>query len=177
MGQTTFSGPVRSSNGFISMGAGAVKDIPNGLTALTLTVADYAGRLITVNDIAMTITLPTIIATADSPYAGPGSDPNNQNNLGAVYSFYIATASTALKISTDGTDKYVGSLSVVATDAAGATTSFVPIAANDVINLNGNTTGGAVGSVITITALASLQYLVTGRVVGTGVIATPFANS
>jgi hypothetical protein len=38
---------------------------------------------------------------------------------------------------------------MVATDDAGATTGYAPAAANDVINLNGTTTGGAAGSVIT----------------------------
>ena len=177
MGMSTFQGPVRSLNGFIGQGPGMIKDIVNGQTALTLDVASYAGRIITVNDAAMTITLPTIIATADAAYSGPGSDPNNTNNLGTSYTFYIATASTALKIATDGTDKFVGSISVVATDAAGATTSYAPAAANDVINLNGTTTGGIVGSIVTVTAIASLQYMVTGIVLGSGVIATPFANT
>lgn len=177
MGMSTFQGPVRSMNGFIGTGPGMIKDIANGQTALTLDVANYAGRIITVNDAAMTITLPTIIATADGVYSGPGSDPSNTNNLGSTYTFYIATASTALKIATDGTDKFVGSISVVATDAAGATTSYAPAASNDVVNLNGTTTGGIVGSIVTVTAIGALQYMVTGIVLGSGVIATPFANS
>ena len=176
MGMSTFQGPVRSLNGFIGTGAGMIKDIANGQTALTLDVASYAGRIITVNDAAMTITLPTIIATADSAYAGPGADPNNTNNLGSSYTFFIATASTALKIGTDGTDKFVGSLTMVDT-TAGATTTFVPAAANDFINLTGTTAGGAVGSMFTITAIAALQYMVTGTLIGSGTMVTPFANA
>lgn len=177
MGMSSFQGPVRSFNGFIGQGPGMVQTIANGSTALTLDVASYAGRIIVVDDAAMTITLPTIIATADSAYAGPGSDPNNSNNLGTSYTFYIARASTALKIGTDGTDKFVGSLAMVATDDAGATTAYAPAAANDFINLNGTTTGGIVGSIITVTAIASLQYMVQGALLGSGVVATPFANS
>jgi len=177
MAISTFQGPVRSLNGFIGMGPGMIKDIVNGQTALTLDVASYAGRLITVNDAAMTITLPTIIATADSPYAGPGSDPNSTNNLGTSYTFYIATASTGLKIATDGTDKFVGSIFMVDTDSTDVVTGYAPAAANDVINLNGTTTGGIVGSIITVTAVASLQYMVSGVLLGSGVVATPFANS
>lgn len=177
MGMSTFQGPVRSLNGFIGQGPGTIKDIPNGLTALTLDVASYAGRVITVNDAAMTITLPTIIATADGAYSGPGSDPNNTNNLGTSYIFYVATASTGLKIATDGTDKFVGSLLMVDTDSSDVVTGYAPAAANDVISLNGTTTGGIVGSVITVTAIASLQYMVSGVLLGSGVVATPFANT
>lgn len=177
MGMTTFQGPVRSLNGFIGQGPGMVQTVPNGSTTLTLDVASYAGRIIYVDDAAMTITLPTIIASADSPYAGPGSDPNNTNNLGSRYTFYIARAATALKIGTDGTDKFVGAIEMVATDAAGATTAYAPAAANDFINLNGTTTGGIVGSYIVVTAIAAAQYMVQGVLLGSGVVATPFANS
>ena len=177
MPMTTFQGPVRSFNGFIGQGPGMIKNIATGQTALTLDVASYAGRTITVNDAALTITLPTIIASADGSYAGPGSDPNNTNNLGTSYTFYIATASTALKIATDGTDKFVGAIEMVATDAAGATTAYAPGASNDVISLNGTTTGGIVGSIVTVTAIASLQYMVQGVLLGSGVVATPFADS
>lgn len=177
MATTTFQGPVRSLNGFIGQGAGMIQNIPTGSTTVAMDVASYAGRIITVNDDARTITLPTIISAADSPYAGPGSDPNNTNNLGTSYTFFISLASSALKIGTDGTDKFVGSISMVATDAAGATTTYAPAAANDFINLNGTTTGGIVGSVITITAVATAQYMVTGVVLASGVVATPFASA
>ena len=68
MANTTFDGPVRSKNGFQSIGPGAVV----ALTAATnLTVADHAGRILTMDPVGTptAITLPTINATADSAVA------------------------------------------------------------------------------------------------------------
>ena len=79
MANTTFDGPVRSKNGFQSIGPGSVK----AETAATdLTVADHAGRIVTMDPVGTptAITLPTIVATADGASAGPGSDPNNKHN-------------------------------------------------------------------------------------------------
>lgn len=176
MAQSTFDGPVISKNGFYSTGPGLIKNIPDGTNTITLTVADYAGRIITTNDASLVITLPTISAAVDSPYAGPGADPNNPNNLGATFTFLIETAATALKIQTDGTDKFIGSLVCIDTDDAN-TLAYAPAATNDVISLNGTTTGGIVGTVITITAVDALKYLVQGTVIASGIVATPFADS
>ena len=65
----------------------------------------------------------------------------------------------------------------VVTDADGTNSSFVPASANDVISMNGGTTGGDKGSTITITALEDNVYLVEAMLIGTGTEATPFANS
>lgn len=177
MAMTTFQGPVRSLNGFIAQGAGTVANIANGTNTITLDVANYAGHIIRTNDATLVITLPTINASADSPYAGPGSDPNNLNNIGTTYTFYVETAATAWKLQTDGTDKFVGSILMVDTDTAGAVSGYAPAASNDVISLNGTTTGGISGSWITVTAVAALQYMVQGVLLGSGVVATPFADS
>ena len=34
-------------------------------------------------------TLPSIVATVDAAFAGPGSDLNNANNIGATFTFYV----------------------------------------------------------------------------------------
>ena len=53
-----------------------------------------------------------------------------------------------------------------------------PAAANDVLSMNGTTTGGIVGSVITITALEEAQYLVHNTLIlGSGAISTPFSDT
>ena len=178
MANTTFSGPVRSKNGFINLGPGAVV----ALTAATnLTVAAHAGRVLTMDPAGTptAITLPTINATADSDVAGPGSDPNNPNTIGTTFEILFIDEFTGT-ISTDGTDKFVGSVMVGVDD--GAKKAFVPAAANDVVNLNGEagagnaTTGGLVGSRIKFTATADNQYMVEGLLIGDGTIATPFGN-
>lgn len=177
MGQSTMDGPVISKSGFYRTGPANVVNVPNGTNTLSLTVAQHAGRIITTNDATLILTLPTISAAADPVYAGPGADPNNPNNQGAEYFIYIETAATAVAIKTDGTDKFVGSIQMVDTDTSGAMTGYAPGASNDVINLNGTTTGGISGSWVRITALKSLQYRVEGVLLGSGSVATPFADA
>ena len=172
MAQTTFQGPVKSINGFIGAGVGNVVS----LTAdTTLTVADHAGRILTCNDADGKFTLPTIDATADANGTGPGNDPNNTNNLGATYTFIVETAATDMDIKTDGTDKFVGGVYIGVNNATGKT--FISGASNDVITLDGSTGGGIAGSIIRCTAIADNKYAVEGILLGSGTLATPFADA
>lgn len=177
MALTTFQGPVRSLAGFINQGPATVVNLADGTNTATLNVAAFAGKIIRTNDATLVITLPTINTTPNPVTSGPGQDPSTVNNVGTTYTFVIETAATAVKIQTDGTNKFVGSILMVATDDAGATTGYAPAAANDVINLNGTTTGGAAGSTITVTVLAANKYMVSGVLLGSGVVATPFADA
>jgi hypothetical protein len=177
MARTTFQGPVRSLGGFYSQGPNTVVNAPNGTNTLTLTVAGNAGRTLRTNDATLIVTLPTINASVDPVSSGPGADPNTLNNIGATYRIYVDTTASALAIKTDGTDKFVGSLLMIDTDSSGAVTGYAPAASNDVINLNGTTTGGIAGSWIEITAVAALEYAVTGVLLGSGSVATPFADA
>ena len=171
MARTTFSGPVRSMRGFITAGPDAVVNIT---AETTLTFASHAGRLIEINDADGAVTLPTIQADSKGASAGQ-DDPNVNNQLGAVYRFFIGTDATDLDIKTDGTDKFVGSLAVGITDSTYKV--FIPAASNDVISMNGTTLGGDKFSYLEITALADNEYLVQGVLIGSGTIATPFADS
>jgi len=177
MARTTFQGPVRSLGGFYSQGPNTIVEVANGTNTLTLDVANYAGRTLRTNDATLIITLPAIVATADPVTSGPGADPNTLNNLGATYRVFIETSATAVAIQTDGTDKFVGSLMMVDTDSSGAVSGYAPASTNDVINLNGNTTGGIAGSWIEITAVDANKYFVTGILLGSGSVATPFADA
>ena len=178
MANTTFDGPVRSKNGFINLGPAAVKA---ELLATDLTVADHAGRLVTMDPTGTptAITIPSIVSTADSASAGPGSDPNNANTIGTTFEILFIDEFTGT-ISTDGTDKFVGSVMVGVDD--GAKKAFVPAASNDVVNLNGEagagnaTKGGLIGSRIKFTATAENTYMVEGLLIGDGTIVTPFGN-
>ena len=180
MAQSTFSGPVRSLNGFISQGPGTVVSL--AAASLTVDPAVHGGRLIYVNYTAgaCTITLPTVDASADGPYSGPGSDPNNTSNIGVVYTFFIAATNTnGIKIKTFSNtpgDLFIGSLSVGI--SASTDSLFLPNgSSNDVISMNGTTTGGIAGSYLTIQAVAANKYMVQGMLVGSGTLATPFADS
>ena len=169
MAKTTFSGPVQSLAGFISAGNSSVVS----LTAdTTLTVADHAGKIILTNDAEGKFTLPSIVATAPG---NPG-DPNQTNNLGAQFTFIVQTLATDMDILTDGTDKFIGyARSLMATATTGK--DWFPPATNDVMTMNGTTTGGLVGTLVRITATASAEYHVEAYLKASGVIATPFADA
>jgi len=155
MARTTFSGPVVSQNGFAVSGSGSVVQLAAADT--TLTFDAHAGRIVEVNDADGVITLPTITTAT----------------IGAKYTIYIGTASTSGKLKTDGTDKFVGALSILGSTQK----AFVPAASNDVIDMNDGTKGGKVGSVVEFTAIATAQYLVQGLSIGSGTVATPFADA
>ena len=172
MARTTFSGPVVSQRGFVAAGPDEVVNIT---AETTLTFAAHAGKVIKVNDADGAITLPTIKADSKGASAGD-NDPNVNSHLGAVYKFFVGTDCTDCDIKTDGTDKFVGHATVVNV-ADGTNSSFAPASSNDVISMNGGTTGGDKGSTVTITALEDNVYLVEAVLIGTGTEATPFADS
>ena len=179
MAQTTFQGPVRSLGGIYQQGPATVVEITS---STTLNPVDHAGRIISVGGTlaaALTLTLPAINVTANPTTSGPGQDPSTANNEGVVYTIWVPTtiATSSLKIGTNGTDKYVGTLLSVDTDSSGAVAGFTAASTNDFINLNGSTTGGVAGSWIQIVAIAANKYMVTGVILGTGSVATPFADS
>ena len=177
MAITTFQGPVRSLNGFISQGPGTA---PAASGSLTLDPATHGGKVLYYSGTSGTITLPAVNASTDPIHTGPGADPNNSNNEGVLYTLFISQSTTStLKIRTTSStpgDLFVGGL-VMAT-AGGAANLYVPNgSSNDVINLNGTTTGGIAGSYLTIQAIAANRYLVQGVLIGSGVLATPFADA
>jgi hypothetical protein len=180
MARTTFQGPVRSLGGLYQQGPASVVDIT---TSTTLNPEAHGGRILAVGGslaAALTLTLPTINVSTNSVTSGPGQDPNTLNNEGVVYTIWVPTtiSTSSLKIGTDGTDKFVGSITMNDVDSDGAAlVGFFAAAANDFINLNGTTTGGVAGSWVQIVAIAANKYMVTGTVLGTGTVATPFANS
>jgi hypothetical protein len=172
MANTTFSGPVISKNGFIGTGPGSTV----ALTANTsLTVNDHAGRILLTQDADGIFTLPSINANANGATAG-ATDYNNLNNIGASFYFYVDVTATDVQIVTDGTDKFTGAAMIAVDD--GAKKAFFPGASNDVLSMNGTTTGGIAGSVIQVTALETAQYLVHNTLIlGSGTIVTPFSDT
>ena len=172
MANTTFSGPVRSLNGFISFGPKAVVS----LTADTsLTVASHAGRVLLTNDADGKFTLPSITSGSSSAVAGT-NDYNVLSNLGTTYLFWVETLATDMDIKTDGTDKFYGAV-YTGIDSEETGETFAAATDNDVMTLDGTATGGIVGSWVEVTAIASAKYFVRGSLIGSGTIATPFANA
>lgn len=164
MGMTTFSGPIRSENGFITGTDSAA--VPLGIaatpvnstgTTLAVTAADHSGKLVTINRAAGTaITLP----------AATGS--------GNIYRFFIGTTissnSTTIKVA-NASDTMIGF--VLSTLAAGGTTFGESAGGtDDTITMNGTTTGGIAGSYVELRDQAANLWFVKGFLAGSGTLAS-----
>jgi len=155
MANTTFSGPVTSTNCFIT-GTG----VNSTVTASTLAVtsADYNGQIIGLSRAAgITATLPAATGT------------------NSVYTFLITTTvtSNSYKIQVaNATDVISGTLNVAGTTG----TPFGTLPASDTITMNGTTTGGVAGSFVRLQDVASGIFVITGGgLIGSGTVATPFS--
>jgi len=154
MGQTTFSGPVKSQAGFIT----GVESVSTAVTATTLTIdSTYNGQTALISRAAGTaVTLP----------ASSGSQ--------ATYIVRLATSvtsnSTTIKVA-NSTDIMQG-MAVVTASTPGA---FYTTATSDTITLNGSTTGGLAGSYVELTDVALGIWVVNAVLVGSGTVATPFS--
>lgn len=179
MGISTFDGPIRSLGGIYQQGPSTIVEITS---STTLNPVSHGGRIIFCGGALaadLTLTLPSINTSANAATSGPGNDPNTANNEGVVYTIWVPTTLSgySLKIATDGTDKYVGYVLSIDSDTTDATRGFGAGATNDFINFNGGTTGGVAGTWVQIFAIAANKYMVTGVAVGSGTVATPFADS
>lgn len=179
MAISTFDGPVRSLGGIFQQGPSTIVEITS---STTLNPVAHAGRIISVGGTLaanVVLTLPAINTSANVSSSGPGNDPNTANNEGVVYTIWVPTtiATSSLKIGTDGTDKFVGTILGVDTDSSNALVAYTAGASDDFINFNGTTTGGVAGSWVQIVAIAANKYMVNGIALGSGTVATPFATS
>lgn len=171
MAGSTFQGPVRSLSGFISQGPNTVTTA--GATA-AVTVANNAGKI---TNVAATsaITLPAVNASANPVTSGPGQDPNTLNNLGASYTFFLPATASAVTITTASGDFLLGEI-ILGPSAGGAASMFTANGTSTTtVTLNGTTTGGIKGSYVTIVAVAANTYMVMGKLIGSGTLATPFS--
>ena len=99
------------------------------------------------------------------------------SNLGCTYLFWVETLAVDMDIKTDGTDKFYGAIFNGVDSAATGECFAANASTNDVMTMNGGTTGGIVGSWVEFTAIASAAYYVRGSLIGSASVATPFANS
>jgi hypothetical protein len=182
MAQTTFQGPVRSLGGIYQQGPATTVEIT---ASTTLSPSAHGGRIISVGGTLaanVVLTLPAINTSSNPVTSGPGQDPNTVNNEGVLYTIWvpttIATSSVKIGVTSTTSNLFVGTLLSVDTDTSGAMVGFTANgSSNDFINLNGSTTGGVAGTWIQIFAIAANKYMVTGVILGTGTVATPFADS
>ena len=168
MGQSTFSGPVKSLAGFISAG------VSNSVTTAvgkTLTVANDAGKQIYYTSVATaTFTLPAVNTSSPSD----ATDPNQTNNYGAAFEFVLSTTVTGnfiVKVA-NSSDTMVGTAIL----GSGTTALvFSTATASDTITLSGTTTGGVGGATISATVVGANRYKVNVVSGATGAVATPFS--
>ena len=168
MGQSTFSGPVKSLAGFISAG------VSNSVTTAvgkTLTVANDAGKQIYYTSVATaTFTLPAVNTSSPSD----ATDPNQTNNYGAAFEFVLSTTVTGnfiVKVA-NSSDTMVGTAIL----GSGTTALvFSTATASDTITLSGTTTGGVGGASVKATVIGANRYKVEVVSGATGAVATPFS--
>ena len=168
MGQSTFSGPVKSLAGFISAG------VSNSVTTAvgkTLTVANDAGKQIYYTSVATaTFTLPAVNTSSPSD----PTDPNQSNNYGATFNFVLSTTVTGnfiVKVA-NSSDTMVGTAIL----GSGTTALvFSTATASDTITLSGTTTGGVGGASVKATVIGANRYKVEVVSGATGAVATPFS--
>lgn len=156
MASTTFSGPVTSTNGFISGSDSLVSVTAN----VTLTSANHAGRTMNLNVASgATVTLP----------AASGS--------GNTYRFFVQTTITSNNyvIQVANGDDTMAGVAVVANDGGDTASIFETAAASDTITLDGSTTGGILGGQIEIQDVATNKFRVLIHQAATGTEATPFS--
>ena len=161
MGTTTFSGPVVSKAGFIT----GVDAVATSVTSATLTLTSANGLADAYN--GETIPLNLASGQAVTLPASSGSQ--------ATYTFFIGTSitsnSTTIKVA-NATDVMVGYASIGSAGTAGV---FASAPTFDTVTLNGSTTGGLVGSIITVKDVATGYWQVSANLNGSGTAATPFS--
>jgi|DEB0MinimDraft_4_1074332.scaffolds.fasta_scaffold16658_3 hypothetical protein len=97
---------------------------------------------------------------------------------GLVYRVITATdlSSGSYTITAKGADLLTGGILSVDDVTPEAAAMFKPDVSDDlIITFNGTTTGGEIGTDITITAISSDRWYVSGTVAANGTLATPFS--
>lgn len=101
--------------------------------------------------------------------------------VGTYFDFFVTTTitSNAAKIITAaGTELLEGALLSIDTDTSNATVGFVANGSTHVaISMNGTTTGAVKGTRIRVECVSATRWAVSGTVLGTGTVETPFATS
>lgn len=100
---------------------------------------------------------------------------------GAYFDFVVSTTVTsnaAKVITAAGTELLIGTLTSVDTDTSNAVAAFTGNGTDHIaISMNGTTTGAVAGTSFRVTCLSSTKWVVSGYVLGSGVVATPFATA
>lgn len=105
--------------------------------------------------------------------------------VGLSFEFFVLTTATSLshKVITDASTTFlVGAISYGILDTTPAANPGPKFTAADGTTIrsiaqNGSTTGGVAGTYFTVTCVTATQWLISGLVIASGTISTPFATS
>ncbi len=166
---------IRAVKGVNPYGFDNVLDIANGTNTLTLDKDVHGGKLLITLDATLVLTLPTIVDTtpADSSSAAQAC------NWGLTFNILLGIASTAFSLDTDGTDEFVGALTILSegiAEAGAHTTTFYADGTDVSIDCAGSVDGGVLGSFLSVTSTNQGWYLNgNSQLLSTGTVVTPFA--
>ena len=186
MARTTFSGPVRSLNGFLGTGPNMARSISGATYDGGTDIAGidfYQGKIIQVGNAATVFNLPSIIDTATSAVAGD-NDPNSTNRVGLMYEFIVTTsltggntfvlnAGTAAGRNTADVFRGMAIYNNTATDP-GAVTAF-SAGGTDTLTLTATTKGGLEGAHIRCRAVDGLIWQINAELIGVGAFVQPWS--
>jgi hypothetical protein len=186
MARTTFSGPVRSLNGFLGTGPNMARSISGATYDGGTDIAGidfYQGKIIQIENGNTVFNLPSIIDTATSAVAGD-NDPNSTNRVGLMYEFIVTTsltggntfvlnAGTAAGRNTADVFRGMAIYNNTATDP-GAVTAF-SAGGTDTLTLTATTKGGLEGAHIRCRAVDGLIWQINAELIGSGAFAQPWS--
>lgn len=139
---------------------GATASVNSLTTNTTLTATDSGNVYLLDSATGVTVTLPTAA-------------------VGLTYTFVVQTSvtSNSYKITVGSSNGFlIGGL--VEGASAGATDLFIGDGTTDIsVTMNGTTTGGLQGTRVTVTCVTTGLWEVSGTVIGSGTVATPFATT
>lgn len=98
--------------------------------------------------------------------------------VGLEYEFLVTTAvtSNAYSIDTDAASTFLAGVVITGIgDAATTETSAADGTTIVSLDMNGSTKGGLIGSYVKVKCVSSTQWMVTGTLVGSGTLVSPFA--
>jgi hypothetical protein len=185
MARTTFSGPVRSLNGFLGTGPNMAQSITGTIDGGTDIVGIdlYQGKIVQIGNANTVFNLPSIIDTSASPIGGE-NDPNSSNRVGMIYEFIVTTsltggntfvlnAGTAAGRNTADIFRGMAIMNNTATDP-GAVTAF-SAGGTDTLTLTATTKGGLEGAHIRCRAVDGLIWQINAELIGNGAFAQPWS--
>jgi hypothetical protein len=132
-----------------------------GASVLTLT-ADMSGALIDCGA-AEDFVLPALTAL-------------NSGEHGIWYDFVVTTTATSLTITAGAADILHGGVMIMSTTVGAENDAFASAGSTELVfTMNGTTQGGIIGSTCRFQAASATKWIVTGQLIGSGTLVTPFS--